>query len=53
MMALLRVFHRSFFLRFARFARLAVFFDGAYRAVWVQIRAFNVHFCKSMQLRAL
>ena len=42
-----------FSLRFAWFARITVFFDGAYRAVWVQIPVFNVHFCKSMQLRAL
>ena len=27
--------------RFARFARIAVFFDGAYRAVWVQIDAMD------------
>ena len=27
--------------RFARFARIAVFFDGAYRAVWAQIDAMD------------
>ena len=35
--------------RFARFARIAVFFDGAYQVVRVQIQVVNVPFYKSMQ----
>ena len=30
--------------RFARFARIAVFFDGAYRDDWLQFEVFNVRF---------